>query len=725
MLLVNVPGPMSFQQLKSVNGVTHTTFRGACQALNFLDNDQHWDVCINDACNTSHPRQIRTLFAIILTACSPSSPAELWEKYKSHMAEDILCRQRKQSTIVDFSPDIYNEALIMIEDMCTEIANKVLDQLGMPSPNRSAAASLHVDLRREENYNTLELLSYLQSNIPKLTLEQKGIYDQIMVTANNGVGGILFLDAPGGTGKTFLLRLILTAIRSKNDIAVALASSGIAATLLPGGRTAHSALKLPLNVHFVETPMCNISKSSGMGKVLQKCKLIVWDECTMAHKKALEALDRTLQDLRGSTRPFGGVLLLLAGDFRQTLPVIPRATPADEINACLKYSSFWCHVQKLKLTTNMRVQPQIDRTVDTFSQQLLAIGNGTVPVDPTSGRIAIPPAFGTLVSSKEELVEKVFPNIQFNYTNHAWLSERAILAAKNKDVHQLNHIIQSRIPGEAVVYTSINSVVDADEAVNYPTEFLNSLDLPGMPPHVLRLKIGVPIIMLRNISQPKLCNGTRLAKLKLTTNMRVQPQTDRTVDTFSQQLLAIGNGTVPVDPTSGRIAIPPAFGTLVSSKEELVEKVFPNIQFNYTNNAWLSERAILAAKNKDVHQLNHIIQSRIPGEAVVYTSINSVVDADEAVNYPTEFLNSLDLPGMPPHVLRLKIGVPIIMLRNISQPKLCNGMRLAGIVTQCQPSVVQLGWRKPGCGHGDRVLQLQACFFIQQQNEHYHLRVAE
>ncbi|BHF84519.1 hypothetical protein SprV_0902767000 [Sparganum proliferum] len=162
----------------------------------------------------------------------------------------------------------------------------------------------------------------------------------------------------------------------------------------------------------------------------------------------------------------------------------------------------------------MRVQPQTDRTVDTFSQQLLAIGNGTVPVDPTSGRIAIPPAFGTLVSSKEELVEKVFPNIQFNYTNHAWLGERAILAAKNKDVHQLNHIIQSRIPREAVVYTSINSVVDADEAVNYPTEFLNSLDLPGMPPHVLRLKIGVPIFMLRNISQPKLCNGMRLAVKK-------------------------------------------------------------------------------------------------------------------------------------------------------------------------------------------------------------------
>lgn len=92
-----------------------------------------------------------------------------------------------------------------------------------------------------------------------------------------------------------------------------------------------------------------------MAKVLQRCQLIVWDECTMAHKKALEALNRTLQDLRNNPSLFGGVLILLAGDFRQTLPVIPRSTAADEINACLKSSNLWRHVKTLKLTTNMRV----------------------------------------------------------------------------------------------------------------------------------------------------------------------------------------------------------------------------------------------------------------------------------------------------------------------------------------------------------------------------------
>ena len=94
----------------------------------------------------------------------------------------------------------------MIEDLCLEIANKVLNQLGMPSPNRSAAVSFDVELGREQNYNTSDLLSYVQSNIPKLTLEQKGIYNQIMQTVNNGVGEIFFLDAPGRTGKTFLIR---------------------------------------------------------------------------------------------------------------------------------------------------------------------------------------------------------------------------------------------------------------------------------------------------------------------------------------------------------------------------------------------------------------------------------------------------------------------------------------------------------------------------------------
>ena len=153
---------------------------------------------------------------------------------------------------------------------------------------------------------------------------------------------------------------MLAQIRSGKNIAVAVASSGIAATLIEGGKTAHSAFKLPLNLGHSESALCNISKQSDMAHVLQDAKLIVWDECTMAHKGGIEALNRTLQDIRGCNRVMGGVTVLLSGDFRQTLPVVPRGTRADEVKACLKSSILWPHVKVQSLRVNMRVHLQCD-----------------------------------------------------------------------------------------------------------------------------------------------------------------------------------------------------------------------------------------------------------------------------------------------------------------------------------------------------------------------------
>ena len=74
---------------------------------------------------------------------------------------------------MNFTAEIYNEALILIEDLCLEIANRVLNLLGIPSPNQSAAASFDVEFRSEQHCNTCDILSFVQSNIPKLSLEKK------------------------------------------------------------------------------------------------------------------------------------------------------------------------------------------------------------------------------------------------------------------------------------------------------------------------------------------------------------------------------------------------------------------------------------------------------------------------------------------------------------------------------------------------------------------------
>ncbi|XP_054745847.1 uncharacterized protein LOC129250236 [Anastrepha obliqua] len=333
--------------------------------------------------------------------------------------------------------------------MCLRIANKTLVQLGMTAPNRDMHNLFDRELQREQELNSKDLRLFVQSNITKMNIQQKHVYDRIMQAISNNAGGLYFLDAPGGTGKTFIISLILATIPSEQKVALALASSGIAATLLEGGRTAHSALKLPLNVQVIETPTCNISRNSAKAKVLRLTPIILWDECTMANKKLLEAFNRTMQDLRGNQQLFGGALILLSGDFRQTLP---RSTPADEINACLKSSVLWKCVQKLTLNINMRIHLQKDPAAHEFSKQLLQIGDGKIQIDRTNGMITVPNNFCTITKSINELIECVFPNILQNYRNHDWLRERAILAPKNIHINAINFQIQAKLPGVVTTY---------------------------------------------------------------------------------------------------------------------------------------------------------------------------------------------------------------------------------------------------------------------------------
>ena len=511
LLLHQVRGPTSFADLRFVDGQLCDSYREACLMRGLLENDAHWDATMAEAATSRTAAALRLLFAILLTTCNVAHPMSIWLRHRDDLAEDFKRRlQRTNPDVhIDYTDDIYNLALIALEDKTVSMNGQRLTAFGLPATSRTQHTAIPSEITKEMSYDTDDLKQYIRLNVDKLQADQRRAYDAITDNVSLETGDLFFLDAPGGTGKTFLNTLLLANVRQHRHIALAVASSGVAATLLPGGRTVHSTFKLPLDLTANDIPTCTIGKTAAMAQVIRQCRLIVWDECSMAHRKALEAVDRTLRDLRDSNSPMGGITVVLSGDFRQTLPVVPKGTKADQLLACLKSSPLWPAVRSLRLSTNMRARLSCHPLAEQFTRTLLQLGEGKTPVD--NNDMLRCSAIGTAVSSPAQLVDKVFPDLPSHIRDHNWLRERAILAPRNVTVDAINHTLLQQIEAPSQTYTAINTVVEENDAVNYPVEFLNSLETSGLPPHELRLKPDAPIILLRNLDQSRLCNGTRLA----------------------------------------------------------------------------------------------------------------------------------------------------------------------------------------------------------------------
>ncbi|GBP66855.1 hypothetical protein EVAR_18026_1 [Eumeta japonica] len=140
---------MSFQHLRTVNGVIFQTYQGACKELGLLEGDEHWQNTMSDAIISEPATKLRELFTTILIFCQPSDPLELWNKFRDALCEDILNRMRNenQDMTLAYNDDIYNDGLIIIEDKIHEISDKSLTDFGPQQRNNSLLDPLEVALR--------------------------------------------------------------------------------------------------------------------------------------------------------------------------------------------------------------------------------------------------------------------------------------------------------------------------------------------------------------------------------------------------------------------------------------------------------------------------------------------------------------------------------------------------------------------------------------------------
>ncbi|PHH91537.1 hypothetical protein CDD83_83 [Cordyceps sp. RAO-2017] len=185
---------------------------------------------------------------------------------------------------------------------------------------------------------------------------QQAVFDEIVNAVESRPDDAhFFIQGPGGTGKTFLYRGLCAHYRSQGHIFLCVASSGIAALLLPGGRTAHSRFKIPLDSLTGES-ICPISKASPEAELFRHTRLIIWDEVPMQHKYCFEAVDRTLRDICDVDSIFGGIPTVFGGDFAQIMPVVRHGRRQDLVRANLQTSPLWSHISVRYLTENMRVR---------------------------------------------------------------------------------------------------------------------------------------------------------------------------------------------------------------------------------------------------------------------------------------------------------------------------------------------------------------------------------
>ncbi|XP_028804724.1 uncharacterized protein LOC114759678 [Neltuma alba] len=523
-LLTKVRGPKSYEEIRTVNDIIYPTFRAACYALGLLQDDQEYIDAIKEASFWATGHYLRRFFVSMLLCNCLSQPMSVWEKTKEYIYEDMLYvpRAQQQLTGLKFSDKDKEEAsLVAIEKLLQRNGKSLLDYPSMPKPTTEVV----VDTRnrmiiQELSFDQEECHTQSQRLRNMLTDEQRHIYHSILKAMDDSNGGFFFVHGFGGTGKTFLWNALTKAVKSKGEIVINVASSGIAATLLPYGRTAHSRFAIPIDI--TEVSMCNITQNSSLGNLIKATKLIIWDEAPMVRRYCVEAVDRTFRDIMKCDKPFGGKCVVMGGDFRQILPVVPKGGRADVVDSSINSSELWNHCKLFNLTKNMRLSttecPIQQTKIHQFSKWLLDVGEGKLGL-PHDGITDITIPEEILIKCSDDpiasIVTATFPSLRENIMSSNYLMNRAILAPTIEVVEQINDYMCSMLDGDCVEYYSSDSVSATEQDSSftelYTTEFMNTINCSGMPPHKLSLKIGCPIMLMRNIDQASgLCNGTRL-----------------------------------------------------------------------------------------------------------------------------------------------------------------------------------------------------------------------
>jgi len=253
-------------------------------------------------------------------------------------------------------------------------------------------------------------------------------------------------------------------LRSEGRIVLNVAASALAATVLTGGRTAHSTFRIPIPASSSSYCGCK----AGERRLIREAAIIFYDEISMVSTDVANTLDRSLREIMKNAIPFGGKVVVFLGDFKQLLPVIPGVKGDVTVKMC----EWWQLCRPINFTINWRAAAN-----PVFVEFLQHVGMGIVD------SVEVPPT--SRVQSIQELVTAVYGH---DITT-APLHRNLILALPLNTCDEINSYCMNMMPGDALTATASDAIPLNANQDTYPLDYVASIVVHGAPPAALALKL--------------------------------------------------------------------------------------------------------------------------------------------------------------------------------------------------------------------------------------------
>ncbi len=280
------------------------------------------------------------------------------------------------------------------------------------------------------------------------------------------MGHNVYLTGAAGSGKTHLLNQYIKFLKEKSVNVGVTASTGIAATHM-NGATIHSWVGIGIKKDLDEWELDALLQKQYLAKRFENMKVLIIDEVSMLDYQRLDLIDKVCRGFKQNNFPFGGVQIILSGDFFQ-LPPITKNT--DE----------YCFINKSEIWNNMNLkvcylQEQYRQESGTLVEVLNNIRNNNV------GEDVLAPL---RTRYKKRIKGEILPTKLYTH---------------NADIDRINEEELKKVEGDLKVYQMITKG---------KKNLVESLKKGCLAQEELRLKVGAVVMFLKNNHYKKYANGT-------------------------------------------------------------------------------------------------------------------------------------------------------------------------------------------------------------------------